>query len=492
MRNRSVMDRRAFLTALGLGAVGMSCARGRRSVSEVSRPNFVFFITDDIGWNDLGCYGHPTVKTPNLDRMASEGLVFTNAFLTTSSCSPSRCSIVTGRYPHNTGAPELHTQLPLDQVTFPEVLREAGYYTALSGKNHMGDVTRAFDLISKGEGPGKEEDWVNILQERPKDNPFFCWFASNDAHRAWQFSDEAPRYEADDAVVPPFLYDGPTTRQDLADYYHEISRTDYYTGKIREELERQGVAENTYFVYISDNGRPFPRCKTRLYDSGIKTPMIVWAPGRVEAARVDGLVSTIDLAPTFLELAGLTPPESVQGVSMRPLLEDPDATTRDYVFAEHNWHVFQAHERIVRWRNWLYIRNAWPDRQNLCVESTPHFPAGQELWRAEADGKLKPEQRDVFLKPRSPEELYDVEEDPYQVTNLAGVAEHEEALVQLRGVMDMWKKETGDTVPADPTNDREDIERNKYPDHKRGTFPGAERDAAHMNHRGPVRAEAGR
>jgi arylsulfatase len=291
--------------------------------------------------------------------------------------------------------------------------------------------------------------------------------------------------------VPPFLYDGPVTRQDLADYYHEVSRTDFYAGAIREELERQGVAENTYFVYISDNGRPFPRCKTRLYDSGIKTPLIVWAPGRVKAGRANGLVSTIDLAPTFLELSGLTPPESVQGVSMRPLLEDPKATTRDYVFAEHNWHVFQAHERMARWHKWLYIRNAWPERQNLCVESTPHFPAGQELWQAEVDGKLKPEQRDVFQKPRAAEELYDVEADPYQVTNLAGVAEHQQTLLHLRGVLDQWTKETGDTVPENPTNDREDIDRNKYPDHKRGTFPGAEVDAAHINRPGPVQAKAG-
>src|SRR5690606_17098653 len=148
-----------------------------QSYSQTSKPNFIFFITDDIGWNDLGCYGDPNVKTPNIDSLASIGLKFENAYLTTSSCSPSRSSIITRRYPHNTGAPELHDALPKGQVMFPQLLKEAGYYTVLSGKNHMGPQTKhAFDMISPGKGPGGEEDWNEILKNRPKDQPFFFWF----------------------------------------------------------------------------------------------------------------------------------------------------------------------------------------------------------------------------------------------------------------------------------------------------------------------------
>src|SRR5690606_6963702 len=147
-------------------------------------------IADDIGWGDIGCYGNKDVRTPNIDALGCAGLVFKNMYLTTSSCSPSRSSIITGLYPHNTGAPELHDPLPARQIMFPEILRKAGYYTALSGKNHMGPaVKKAFDMISSGKGPGAEEDWVSMLQNRPENKPSFMWFASHAAHRDSQFDE---------------------------------------------------------------------------------------------------------------------------------------------------------------------------------------------------------------------------------------------------------------------------------------------------------------
>ena len=188
-------------------------------LSEADRPNFIFFITDDISADDIGTYGSTVAQTPHLDRLASEGLVFDNAFLTTSSCSPSRCSIITGRYPHNTGAPELHLPLPEDQVTFVQKLRDSGYYTVISGKNHMNDPEKiGFITGSSGGKPSGSEDWVQQLKDRPKDKPFFAWFASYDAHRDWQMDEHSPAYDPDDMVVPPFMFDGPRTRQDLAEY----------------------------------------------------------------------------------------------------------------------------------------------------------------------------------------------------------------------------------------------------------------------------------
>ena len=170
------------------------------------KPNFIFFIADDVSQEDFGCYGHPSLKTPNVDRLAASGMRFDNAYLTTSSCSPSRCSIITGRYPHNTGAPELHVVLPDAQIRFPELLREAGYYTVLSGKNHMfSNEDRAFDKITDGGGPGREEDWVGHVQNRPKDKPFFFWLASSDAHRGWSINDEAPHYDPNDVVILPYM-----------------------------------------------------------------------------------------------------------------------------------------------------------------------------------------------------------------------------------------------------------------------------------------------
>src|SRR5210317_683664 len=135
------------------------------------RPNIIFFIADDWSQEDVGAYGHPSIQTPNMDSLAANGMRFTNAYLTTSSCSPTRCSIITGRYPHNTGAPELHQGLPGDQIMFPKILKEHGYHTVLSGKHHMDRhgspkeyVNSAFSRVSGGKGPGKNADWVQMLQ----------------------------------------------------------------------------------------------------------------------------------------------------------------------------------------------------------------------------------------------------------------------------------------------------------------------------------------
>lgn len=456
------------------------------SLQAEERPNFIFFITDDIGWNDLGSYGNDFVKTPHLDAMAERGLRFTNAYLTISSCSPSRCSIISSRYPHNTGAPELHTSLPDDQFRFPKALRDAGYYTVLSGKNHIAKLTETFDVITKGKGPGSTEDWVDLLKDRPQDKPFFAWFASKDAHRDWQIDDENHVYDPAEVEVPPFLYDGPKTRQDLADYYHEVSRTDTTMGELVAELKRQGIEENTYIIYMTDNGRPFPRCKTRLYDSGIKTPFLMACPGKIEPAVVDSLISSIDVGPTVLELAGVEIDERAQGVSFVPILKEPTAVVREVAFAEQNWHVFQAHQRMVRTGDFLYIKNAFPEKMAVSMESDPTFPAGEELWEKQEAGELNEHQQDIFQQPRPVEELYQVSDDPFQLQNLAEKAEFSGTMETMRGVLADWSEATGDTIPENPTTDRQTLEGERFPDHKHGEFPGSTTNAASINAKGPV------
>jgi len=477
-----------FSTAFVL--ITASCNNTTSKQEEIiSPPNFILFITDDISYNDLGCYGNEAAQTPNIDRMAEEGLLFTNAYLTASSCSPSRNSIITGRYPHNTGAPELHVNLPDNQMMFPELLKAAGYYTVLSGKNHMGPATkRAFDTIDWGGGPGGEQFWIDHLRERPDDQPFFFWLASFDAHREWQTDSTAPVFDPADVQVPPMLFDGPQTRQDLANYYHEVSRTDYYLGLIMDELEKQGIAENTYVIYMSDNGRPFPRAKTRVYDSGMKTPFIVWSPGNVEVSHCASLISSIDIAPTLFELAGLKSHDRFQGVSFAELFSDPSGKTRDYVFAEHNWHVFRNHERMLRKGDIMYIRNAYNDKMNMCVESAPVFPAGVELWEAYEADETVPEQEDIFMVPRPREELYNVATDPFQFYNLAEDPAYNAELESCREILDAWIDATGDNVPDNPTPDREDVYRVKNPDFEVREMPGEKYGADTITASGPVLA----
>lgn len=473
------------------GVVGgmMDKARG----NEPSRPNFIFLIVDDVSAEDLGCYGNQAIQTPNLNRLASEGMVFENAYLTISSCSPSRCSIITGRYPHNTGAPELHTNLPADQFRFPAALTAAGYYTVRSGKHHGEQSNDSFAVTEAGKGPGQMGTWVELLRDRPRNQPFFFWLASTDAHRGWSKSEGIPKYNPADVVVPPYLVDGAATRKDLADYYHEVSRTDDMVGQLMAELERQGVIENTYFIYCADNGRPFPRCKTFLFDDGIKTPLIVSRPGTVKPARTISLVSSIDFAPTILELAALEIDQRVQGVSFGPILDDQIATTRDVVFAEHNWHVFQNHERMVRSGEFAYIRNAWPERQVLCSETTATFPAGIELWDAHEAGSLNAVQLRLFDLPQPAEQLFDLTSDPDQTNNLAASPQHVTKLQEMRELLDRWDAETGDSIPANPSTDRYNTTRYKEgvppsnPDFHVGEFPGASQNATSNNHPGPIR-----
>jgi arylsulfatase len=482
--------------------IGMLCCSAWGSIllaAEEPRPNFIFFIADDISQEDLGCYGHPVIQTPRIDALAENGMRFDRAYLAISSCSPSRCSIITGRYPHNTGAPELHSPLPDDQIRFPELLRRDGYYTALSGKNHMfGNKDRAFDVITRGGEPGGSRDWVGLVRDRPKDQPFFFWFAAFDAHRDWAMSEHAPTYDPKDVIVPPYNIDTPVTRDDYTSYYHEVSRFDHFVGLVRDELERQGVLENTFLVVASDNGRPFPRAKSRLYDSGIKTPWVVHFPKLIKKGAVtQSFVSSIDLSATCLELAGVGIPEAVQGRSFVPILMDPEATEREVVFAEQNWHVYRNHSRLVRWGDFAYIRNNFPNQINICAESDLTYPAGKELWQAHAAGKTTEKHWQVFANPCPEEELYHVKDDPHQLTNLATQAGHAGEMETARALLARWTEETGDTIPKNPTPNRRgpprvvdgEILRSEKGagGNPHAEFPGAARNATKIHHPGPLR-----
>ena len=488
-----IETRRQFLTSLACGAAALTTGcHDLRNNSKSSPPNFVLIIGDDISIDDFGCYGHPHIRTPNIDRLAAGGIRFTNAYLTASQCSPTRCSIISGRYPHNTGAPELHMPLPRGQPLFPLKLKEVGYYTAAAGKWHMGSYPkRAFTHRLSEEGPGGEANWVTCLRERPQDKPFFMWLASGDAHRPWQPDSEAQPHKPADAVIPPYMADLPDTRKDLACYYDELQRLDRYVGFVAGELKRQKVLDNTLIIFMADNGRPFPRCKTWLYDSGIKTPFIVhWPSGTAKPGGLcSSLVSVLDIAPTILELAGLQAPSSMQGLSFVSLLKDPSRQIRRYAFAEHNWHDQTAHERLVRWKNYVYIRNARPQLDNL-VAAHWNEPSYKDLFRLRDQGKLSPAQADVLRAPRPAEALFDLSTDFHQLNNIVGQPNHKKTLEHLRQQMDQWQHRTGDTVPQHLTQDRFDRQTGQalfegLVPPQRGIIPGSQRNAQNINDPGP-------
>jgi arylsulfatase A-like enzyme len=439
---------------------GIPALAGNLSAQQVPEsPNFIIFIADDVSRDDLGCYGNMQVKTPNIDRLASHGIKYNNVFLTASSSSPSRNSIITGRYPHNTGGAELHTEPPDHMISFPELLRHKGYYSVQAGKFHLGPYARrGFDKVNENgklNGDGGEELWVKCLDERPRDKPFFMWFAAHDAHRIWG-PNEYSGTHAPESIKPPFyLADAPATKQDLAKYYDEIYRWDYYVGLVYEELEKQGVADNTVIIIMADNGRPFPHCKTRVNDRGLRTPFIVhWPRGlRTGAVESDALISTIDIAPTILELAGIEVPEHVQGRSFVKLLNYPGSEFRSYVFAEHNWHDFEAHERMVRTRDYMYILNSRPQYAQLGATDITRSPSFAELDSLIKTGGLSREQADIFVAPRNSVELYDCNSDPFQFADLAGLKKYQKLQKKLGAVLAEWMSETGDNIPDNITRD---------------------------------------
>ncbi|MEN3943734.1 sulfatase [Prosthecobacter sp. SYSU 5D2] len=480
-------------------------------VSAADRPNMIFIIADDVSWNDIGCYGNTAARTPNLDKLAANGRRFDEAYLTASSCSPSRSSIITGRYPHNNGrASELHLPIAAHLPWFPRLLKDAGYYTALVGKHHMtadkpaeGEKPQPepFDLVDGGNAPGNKgghATWVKTVQERPKDKPFFFWFASLDAHRAWDADKDwkedlyGPKHDPAKVIVPPFLVDDGETRQDLASYYNEITRLDYFVGQVVAELEKQGALENTLLLMMADNGMAFPRAKTRLHDSGMKTPFIAHWPAGIgkPGTPSQSLVSAIDVAPTMLDLAQVEIAPTMQGVSFAPILAQPEAEVRKHAFSEHNWHDYAAHGRSVRSEGFLLIRNNRPQEPWQGPADSVRSPSYEQLKAARAAGKLTPPQADVFLAPRPGMELYRTAADADQMSNLADNADYATVKARLAKLLDEWTEQTGDSVPADLSKDSFDRETGnqlfKGRDQSyRGTPAGWDRNAAKVNAPGP-------
>lgn len=336
-----------------------------------------------------------------------------------------------------------------------------------------------------------------MVRDRPLNPPFFFWFAAYDAHRDWDGDRQwdaqkyGPMHKPEDVLVPAFLSDDAATRQDLASYYNEVTRFDHYIGEVVSELQSQQALDNTLIFVLADNGRPFPRAKTRLHDSGMKTALVAhWPKGIAKHGVSRSLVSVIDLAPTILTVAGCPVPDTMQGMSLLPLFSDPSSVIRRYAFSEHNWHDYEAHGRSVRHGDFLLLRNFRPSLPWQGPADSVRSPSHQALLALQDTGQLSTTQKDVFLAPRPNIELYNVEDDPLQLTNLAGDARFEDTQRELRTALDRWMEETGDSVPAAISPDTFDRQTgDRLPKVKSGEptamTPGEDRNADHINLPGP-------
>jgi arylsulfatase A-like enzyme len=370
------------------------------------------------------------------------------AFGTSPQCSPSRISTLTGKYPHATGTEDLHVPLPATERILPSYLQDRGYFTGHMAKRHYGpNADRQFQWYAPATA-----DSVSAFLDASGTRPFFLWVGFHEPHRPYRAGTPADPHSPAQVAVPPHLADTPETRVDLALYYDAISRMDRAIGGILAELDRRKLRDNTLVVFLSDNGAPFPREKGTLYDSGTRTPLVFSWPRVIRASAVydRGLVSTIDLAPTILELAGTAAPQAMQGRSLRGLFSRPDSYPgRPYVFTERNWHDCDEHQRAVRTSRFKLIRTDAYSELPLCtaadIGASPSFLALRA--RAKA-GRLTPAQRRLFEAPRARIELYDLDADPWELRNVADEPAYAKEVRKLAGVLQEWIEQSKDFPAA--------------------------------------------
>ncbi|MEZ5399641.1 MAG: sulfatase [Bryobacteraceae bacterium] len=414
-------------------------------------PNIVFLISDDHSWPDLGAYGNNAIRTPNLDRMAREGMRFERCFVSSPQCSPNRSSIFTGCTPHTTSTSRLHTPMPDWEPSFLEPLKDRGYFVGAFRKVHQGaSFDRRWDYYGAANKPFEE-----FFEKRPKNRPFFLHVGFIDPHRPYADGAVSPPHDPASIRVPKYLPDTEEVRKDLAHYYDEVARMDGECGHVFELLRRHGVDDNTLVVFTGDNGLPFPRAKGSCYDPGIRVPLVVRWPGRLTPGSVNNeLISHVDLPVTWLGAAGIPKPAKMQG---RDFLGRGQSTRapRTAIFAERNWHD-----------NFDPIRAARTDRYKLIFNAAPHFPyrpawdlEGSPSWASylaeSRRGRLPPEHRQLLEPTRPILELYDLQNDPDEFTNLAGSQAHAAPLEEMKRILSQWMAETYDFLPPGKTRPNE-------------------------------------
>ncbi|MEL6671073.1 MAG: sulfatase [Bacteroidota bacterium] len=410
-----------------------------------SPPNILFCIADDWGWPHAGVYGDTVVQTPTFDRLARSGVLFEHAYVSSPSCSPSRGAILTGQDFWRLGeGANLWSTLDRDQPVYPLLLEEAGYAVGSWRKSWgPGDLKAGGYDSLRPAGPKYPQGLRQFLAEKEKDQPFCFWFGASDPHRAYEKgSGAAAGIDPAKVQLPGFYPESEEIRSDIADYYYEVQRFDREVGEAIQLLDSLGELQNTLIVVTGDHGMPFPRCKGNLYDMGVRVPLVMhWGTKVKPWQRIPAFVSLTDLAPTFLEMAGVEVPEQMTGKSLAKLLrsqeDEQSLVPRNHiVFGRERHTPAQASPSIagypsrgIRTQDYLYIRNFFPDRWPAGVPDGATHPMNSF---ADCDnGPTKTylvENADLptvqpfyalsFAK-RPAEELYDLAQDPYQLHNLA-------------------------------------------------------------------------
>ncbi len=407
------------------------------------KPNILYIHTHDIG-RYVQPYGY-AVPTPNIQRLAEEGVLFRQAFCANPTCSASRAALLTGMYPHNDGMTGLaHRGWALNDYSqhIVHTLRAAGYTTVLSGVQHVASHTQveAWKTIGYdrylGDAREAEKCAVEFLESAPE-QPFFLSVGFSDTHREFELLNgiDDPRY----CRPPDPLPDTPETREDMARFKASARTLDAKMGVVFAALERAGLAENTLVICTTDHGIAFPRMKCNLTEGGIGVMLIMRGPGGFTGGRViDGLVSQIDVFPTLCDLLSIDPPGWLQGVSLMPMIRGDTETVRDEIFAEVNYHAAYEPMRCIRTSRWSYIRRF--DGRTRPVLPNCDDGLSKTLWMEHGWADIPPDE----------EALYDLIFDPHEAHNMAGDSRVAAVLADLRTRLDTWMHETDDPLLRGP------------------------------------------
>jgi len=444
--------------------------------------NVVVIVVDDMG-KTLGAYGDKVARTPRLDELAREGITFDRAFCTTASCSASRSVILTGLHNHANGQygheHSYHKFSTKENVqSLPVLLKAGGYRTARIGKFHVApEEVYAFDEALKGNSRSPVEMADNCRKfiaagdgdSKKASEPFFLYYCTSDPHRGGGFANELPHkpdrfgnkptgqpdypgiktetFKPADMVVPPFLPDTPECRAELAQYYQAVNRVDQGVGRLIDILKETGQYENTLIIFISDNGIAFPGSKTTLYEPGMCLPAIMRFPQQKErGSRSSAMISWVDLAPSILDFAKVTPKENVKfhGKSFMALADDVKAKGFNEVLASHTFHEITMYYpmRVLREERYKLMWNiAWK----------LDYPFASDLWESPTWQSVITKQASLYGKRtveaylhRAKFELYDLEKDPDEIDNLAEKPEFKDTLLRMQTRLKQLEKQTQD------------------------------------------------
>jgi len=472
-------SRRYFLRVLGTGLCSLAPASSilaQQMAPPKKRPNVLMIVADDMNWDTPGCYGGAAPDiTPNIDRLATEGIRFCHAYVNVSICTPSRSVILTGLYPSNNGTEGFQRIRPGTE-TLPAALNKAGYLCGIIGKPLRQQELFRWSVTYRWQGTGDENLWgrdPGVYRRFAKDffamaktskQPFFLMANSHDPHRPFaggkatrQHEERAPAshtFRAEEVCVPGFLPDLPAVRQELAAYCTSVRRLDDMVGGILDELAKAQLAEDTIVIFFSDNGMPFPGAKFNCYPDSVRTPLIIRWSGRVEKNSIDRehMVAAVDLQPTILDAVGL-PATRSDGRSFLPLLSGQTQPNRDHVFAQF-YHIHGDDAlpmRSVLTKESAYIFNPWSNgerRFERLGEIT--FQSMQQAAKTDAEMAV----RIRHLEFRTVEEFYDLHADPSCIVNLLGAGRGEKGLADadkkkldgLRAKLREWMVQVGDSA----------------------------------------------